>query len=245
MKKKLSLLASAFVLFAASSASNAGVECLTPYIGVDAQYRHMGFKRNFGHNIFKNHYPQANAYIGLMFSDFVGVEAGFEYAWKRSINKANGAGSIELGDTHLLIPGEVNFSTNSSRIYGPHVSLVGFSPFCICDEHFEFYGSVGVARLKANLVYQPTAFRFEGQFFELTPAQLAQTKISFSKHKAVLRLGLGFNYMMHECAGVRLGVIWENTKKFNRLRGHTADLAARASMKDSFIYNLGIFWRFH
>lgn len=230
-------------MLAASSASFS-LDCPVPYIGVDFQYRHMTFKRNFGQNIFKKHSPEANGYIGLKFCDYLGIEAGYEYSWKRNSNRANGPGSIELGDVRPIMAGEINFSVNSHRIQGPHVSLVAFIPFCICDENFEIFGSVGAAHLRVRLVNQPTAFLTPDGFFAASEAQLNLLRNNFSKNKTVLKAALGVNYMMHEFAGLRIGVGYENTKKFRNIKANQ-NVLLRASLKDSILASVGIFWRFY
>lgn len=244
MKNKLKLLATPLVLFAASTSSYAFNECLVPYLGVDFQIRHIKFKRDFGNHLFKTNNPQGNGYLGLKLNDYLGIEAGYEYSWRRTAHVANTAGIIELGGAAPIQTGQINFSVNSHRLSGPHASLIGFIPFCICDQHFEFFASLGAVHLKVKLKNQPTAFLTPEGFVEVTDNTEAFSILrnTFRKSKTVMKAAAGFNFMMHECAGLKVGIGWENTSK---IRMRAQDLERTVKLKDSLLYSVGIFWRFH
>lgn len=243
VKKQLALLTAPVILLAAAGTAVADMDfgCLTPYVGVDAQMRHMGYQKQFGGNSLKKNYPQGNFFAGLKFNDCVGVELGYEISTKKSHSRT-------LPNTDVVFGRTINFappftftstSTASSKIHGWNLNLVGYLPVLCEDNSLSLIGSVGVAQLKvrAHTKIRTTVFE-PGETPVFTDANL-----HFHKSKAVLRLAGGAQYMMTECIGVRGLVTWENTSKFkmHRLR-ETARFVAKP--KNTFIYGLGVFTQF-
>lgn len=247
MKKKLNLLlASVATLMSASTMASAELNWqLSPYVGVDAQVRHIGFKRNFGDNVFKKNYAQGNFYAGLKFIDYLGVEVGYEQAIKKNGRTANPSGAVELGTTIPSVAGTTLYiySQNSFQMHGPHASIIGFLPFCINDQKFALIGSVGAVSLRTKLVHQPTEFNTG----ILTSAEREEFRAVFRKRKTVLRAMVGLQHMMTDHAGIRASVGFEKTSKFtilNPVTRNTFNLNLRTKLKDSFNYGFGIFWQF-
>lgn len=241
--KKLTLIAPVLLMGAASvMADDCGI---TPYVGLDAQLRHTGFKSGFGNNVFTTNYPQGNAYIGLKFNDFLGIEAGIFGGPKRTRSATLNAGDIALG---IPLVGEAAETTpivytSTTRISGSHINLVGFFPIN-CD--LQAYASVGAARLRAR--FTNTTLSLAG--FSTEGTALAEP-LKLARSKTVLRLGLGLQQMLTCNSGVRVGLAWENTRKLNNVTALASELITpnstsipTARLKNSLIYSLGVFWQF-
>src|SRR5690348_3147210 len=71
-------LAGSMVTMAASAVAFDWDKGLIPYVGLDAQYRSMEFKKDRGNNIAAKSYPQGNIFVGLRFCDYWGVEFGYQ-----------------------------------------------------------------------------------------------------------------------------------------------------------------------
>ena len=230
--------------------------CLTPYVGVDAQIRHMPFQKDFGGNVLKKNYPQGNFFAGLKFNDYVGIEAGYEVSKKKSATKTHNNSDVIFGNRVIQ---EDPFTTvtsiksdASSKIHGWNLNLVGFLPILCDDNSLQLIGSVGLAQLKLkskNLVTFSTSSE------DLDPSSgnviftpnTTTTLSSYQKRKVVLRIGTGVQHMITDCIGIRGLVTWENTSKLNAKpkssNGAPTILPAseKAKTKNSFQYGLGIF----
>jgi len=229
VNKKLALLATPALILAASAATANHGWGVMPYVGADAEWRHMNFQNGFGDNLFRHDYPQGNLYAGLKFNDYVAVEAGYEATARKTRAVTLGAGSLSGG---AVLPLNVQFHS-TGQIKGPHANLVGFLP--LCDQYrLELIGMVGVARLKANFVR--TAVASNG-------TAISPSYTTFIKRKSVLRLGGGIQQMITECWGIRAMLKWENTKKLDRM-GAIENSLASLRPKNSFIYSLGTFLTF-
>lgn len=245
MKKKL-ILAAPLLLLAASTSTVANpLEKwnMKPYLGVEGQVRHMPFKENLGHNLFKKDYAQGNGFVGIKFMDKLGIELGYEQGLKKTARSANPNRAIELG---VPLPtfgrNYYLYSFNSLRIYGPHASVIAFFPFCICDEKFEFVASVGAASLRIKAIHQPY-LTSDGP---ISAAVREISRTEFKKRKTVLRAMGGLQYMMTKYAGVRASVAFEKTSKFRNIRPSNNVFREhfRASLHDSLNYGLALFVQF-
>lgn len=258
MKKKLSLLAASALLFGASapvmgSLSDWGV---SPLIGVDTEIRHTPFRKHYGGDLFKKNYFEGNLYAGLRFLDYLGLELGYERISRKSSSSVSGPGSVEF---NLRVPqNTIRYSVNTFKIHGPHVDLVGYFPFCICDEKFDFLASVGAVNLTASFIHQPTGEDFTAT--SLNRREIHRLRAEFKKRKTVLKAKVGFQYWMIDHAGVRATIGYENTSRLNHIApkhwvdGHAHHHAShahhlthallRAGLKDTILYSLGIFWQF-
>lgn len=245
MKKQLALLTAPVFMLATAGTAVADFDfgCLTPYVGVDAQMRHMGFHKRFGGNVLKTTHPQGNFFAGLKFNDCVGIELGYEVSTKKSrsrtLNNADTlfGGPLEQSTQALTVTNSIHAS---SKIHGWNLNLVGYYPLPVCDDNLSLIGSVGFAQLKLRT---HGALRIRG-VDAVTRTTLVDQTVSVGrshKSKAVLRLAGGAQYMMTECFGVRALVTWENTSKFkNHHRRNTTNLRL-VKPKNSFIYGLGVF----
>ncbi len=221
MNKKLALLAVPAILLAASAATADNQWGFTPYVGADAEWRHLNYQTGFGENIFRHDYPQGNIYAGLKFNDYLAIEGGYEATGRKSRVTTLGPGNIFAGNSTAGTT--LQFST-TSRIKGPHANLVGFLP--IWDAYrLQLIGSVGFARLQENAEF--TILTANGNPAIPDPR-------TFKQRKSILRVGAGLQQMISDSWGVRAMVKWENTNKF-KMGSNIGRSEIRH--KNSFIYS--------
>lgn len=248
MKKKLALVAAPVVLLAASAAIAENHWGLTPYVGVDAEFRRMDFQKGFGQNVIKRAAPQGNVYVGVRLNDYLGVEVGAEATERKTRTSTLKDGDI-LGGFTLPNPNapdrdEYGFNT-TSQTKGLHANLVGFFP--ICDLYrLQLIGMVGFARLKTKTILTFTTLNGGA----VGPILGAGNDIStFKAKKSVLRLGAGLQHMINCNWGIRGMVKWEASKKLKASytnpvfdNGNPATFSLKP--KNSFIYSVGAFYTF-
>lgn len=242
MKNKATLLAASGALVAGLSLSTAAVASimdwdLVPYVGADAQWRRMDYKKDFGQNLTKKNYKQGNLYAGLKFNEYVGVEAGYESTGTIKRNATVIATNM-FGTTFPgAIAGQSLEWNTRSKISGFHGNLIGFLP--ISDDYcLKLFGSVGIAQLKART--RATATTLNG--IPLIP----NIVLNFTKRKWVPRLSLGLQHMFYEQFGLRATATWENTA---RLKMSSRDQSGgtriySAYSRDSVTLGVGLFYNF-
>lgn len=259
----LSILCSATTLLVATSTAAAGWDfCLKPYVGVDAQMRHMHFQKHFGGNILQSKYPQANIFAGLKFNEYVGIEVGYEFSKKQQSAKTHNPSDKVFGQSlPLPLPGPetldvTHASRASSKINGFNLNLVGFLPI-LCEEYkTQLVGSIGIASLKSRSHNTLTETETTQMFFDpVTGSPTTETatairtqNIHYAKRKTVLRLSGGVQHMITDCIGIRALVTRESTAKIHAVgkdsRTGRIRPQAMAKLKNSFSYSLGIFTSF-
>ncbi len=230
MKKTLALLAAPAVLLAASAVMAENHWGVTPYVGADAEWRHMNFQNGFGNNLFNHNYPQGNVYVGVQFNEYLAVEGGYEATERKTRTNTLRTGDLTAG---VLIGPDTTVQYNSTgQVKGLHANLVGLLP--ICDLYrLKLIGLVGFARLKGNFVR--TATSLDGDAVD--------SSVNFKARKSVLRLGAGLQHMINCNWGVRAMVKWEESKKLKMIGIENALTSIKA--KNSFIYSVGAFYTFN
>lgn len=238
LMKKLGIkLATTAALLLLSSSAWSGCwydMCAEPYVGVDAQIRHMDFKRRYGHDLLNESSPQGNIYAGLMLNNYLAIEGGFE----TTINKTHKSsvfpgsqavfGVADLDDSDSLISYQSRL-----KMHGVYANLLGFYP--ICDEYrLQIFALVGIVQQKITIDSQAI---LNGVFESDDTGR-------FSKRKTMARAGLGLQHMISKCSGVRFSAIWENTSQFKNISTTFDEVTFTARVKDSVIYSIGVFHKF-
>lgn len=247
MKKKLALVAAPIVLLAASAATAENRFGLTPYVGADAEFRHMDYHKNFGGNIINHNAPQANVYAGVRLNEYFAVEAGYEATKRKTRRNAFRTGDTLAGVAVPILnglAGGISQWSATSQIKGLHANLLGFFP--ICESYrLKLIGMVGFARLKAKSTLR-LLVQEDGDAVDQIQGQTINI---FRAKKTVLRLGAGLQHMIDCNWGVRGMVKWEASKKLKMSdtnliinNGNPATLSIRP--KNSVIYSLGVFYTF-
>ena len=222
------------LLSSISATGHSGEYPIGHYIGVEAKLRHVPFEKNFGHNIFRENFPEGNVFFGLKFNDHLGLEIGYSQTTSRKMNTSIIGPETILG---LSLPaGRAEIFTTTAQMNALSISLMGFIPL---NDNFEVLCGMGMNRTHVKLSYQPTA-NANGQ---LSP-NVAQARLrDFSKNKYIMQAKVGLQYWLTQNISLRTLVGWENTAKFKCLSSKQPS-ALRASLKDSFTVSLGLAWHF-
>lgn len=242
-----------FLMFTGSlllaSTSNAQLcdFCFSPYIGADLQDRRLGWK-NDASDVFSKDAPQANIYGGLQFCDFLGLEGGYEASLPKTRSGQIGTNSF-LGSTSFTPPGGVVrgalvppvFTESRFQISGWHGSILGTLPL-FCPE-IKLNTTVGLAYLTA--IHSATVL----SDFRVGERAAGDRFFYNSTKKVVLRLGVSLAYLFDQCTGLKFSVNWENTARFKNLSNQGAPVTiasppASVSMKNSWMYGIGLFTKF-
>lgn len=248
MNKRLAILAAPLMMLAASAVTAENQWGFTPYVGADAQWRHMNFNGGLGDNLFRHEYPQGNLFAGIKLNDYLGIEVGYESTAKKNRTVYLNGGDVTAGTIVNANTG-VQYTT-TAQIKGPHANLVGSFP--ISEEYrLKIFGMVGVAHLKANLKRTATTVvatlppPFGVTIFPPSLAFPNGVTSTFNKRKSVLRLAGGLEHMFCNNWGVRATVTWENTHKLNTL-GNIQPASGVSQIKEnnSIAYGLGVFVTF-
>ena len=238
-KKLLTAIAASVITVAGSSAAVADMNWFfSPYVGVDAQLRHMEFKKDFGKNVSPDDYPQGNVYVGAKFCDWLGVELGYESTIGREKR------AVVLGNAIVFnLPADAGGPNASNtfdtrvRIHGPHINLVGFLP--VSDDYrLQVFGSIGVAQLKIKINHDNPIAR------GAVNSSFIDDRRIFAKRKLIPRATVGLQHLMTNCFGVRASIGWENTSRFKDIRTVNVPSGLIARVRDSVNVGLGIFYNF-
>lgn len=203
------------------------------YLGADLQARHMSFKSDFGHNLFRNHFTQGNFYGGFMFNCFSAIEFGYEEGRTRHRQTTLTAGEISAG---VVIPEDLAPATfrNSSRVAGYHLDLVGYFSQCETDP-LKFITSFGFAYAKGTFI------RTTKQLAELP----METGRVYTRRRLVARVMAGLQYKFLENFSARGTLTWENTKGLKSISNDSASFFInQVRPEDSVIASLGLVWHF-
>ena len=242
MSKRLAILAAPVMMLAASAVTAENQWGFSPYVGADAQWRHMNFNGGLGDNLFRHDYPQGNFFAGIKLNDYLGIEAGYESTVKKTRTVHLGAGDVSAGA--VLIPGTTVQYASTAQVKGLHANLVGSFP--ISEEYrLKLIGMVGVAQLKAHLKRTATLATVRGNLRNPTAIFPNGVTTTFKRRKNVLRLVGGVEHMFCDNWGVRATVTWENTHKLNAY-GNPQPIVGSTQVKEnnSVAYGLGVFVTF-
>jgi hypothetical protein len=232
--KNLALIAIALAFLSGSVQSNTLNNYLDFYIGADGQLRVTKFKKGFGNNLLKKTYPQGNIYAGVMLSENIGAEAGYESTTERACDATLWDGECCAGRHVPPAAGVATFKTKL-RIKGPHVGLILFHP--LKDSRISLLGSVGLSFVKGTAEIKTTRLGF--------PPIEGATRC-LSKHKEALRFMGGAQYLTRSGLGFRGTMSFIKTRKIvlKKSDDNSSIQIPRIKLRDSVVYGLGAFWVF-
>ncbi len=221
-----------------------------PYVGVDGQIRIINFKQDYGGNVLKNHYPQANVFGGIILSQNFGIEAGYEFSKQQYTISRDNQRKVVLGrPTPVPHPWNTGIvydnSYSSSKINGLNLNLVGLFPI---QKNIALIGSFGFSNLKLQVknTFRHTVITDTG-FLELPITDVYSDDINYNKRKTLFRLTGGIKLRLNNCVGMRALLSWENTSK---LAAKARDSITKrkvlgmAKPKNSFQFGIGLFFTF-
>jgi len=206
--------------------------CLTPYVGADAEMRHINWAHDFGGNVFRKNNPQGNIFGGLYISDYLSFEGGYELTAVR-VNQVNLSDGDKLFGNTLVNPPITEYGKFQVKDW--HANAFGYLP--ICDEYrVQFIGGVGIAGTKI--------FHAGYEIADSTGAKIpAATYRTFEDTKTVLRISAGVQQMFADHSGLRFMLGWMNTARLGTIASKE-NPSSQVMVKNSWTYGLGFFVKF-
>jgi hypothetical protein len=201
-----------------------------PLIGVDIQHRNMEFKTDFGDNLWKETYPQANLYLGLRYGSYFGFVVGHENSKTRSQTV-----NLSPGETFLGVPLTDGLTLHASGdIKGTYAQLMGYYPVPFLKSTELFLG-LGIIHNKMDLDDEIIAINDVAQ----NPPLLFTTPASDTHAK----IEVGIQKIICNHFGLRAVAGWENTSEFKNIRALQALTDPRhLDLKDTWTVGAGFFW---
>jgi hypothetical protein len=192
---------------------------LKPYGGLEYVHRTLAFQEGYGKGDFKKSLPQGNAFLGIQFNEYLGLEAGylFSNAVKRTVFSTEGrqifgeAVLNRVDDKGDEIAG-YNISRNKINLTGPQISIVGRLPLGMSG--FSLIGSIGLSRLTLKA---KTKVLGTDELPVFLPLHILEWERSFCVKKVVPKAMFGLGYQFTNRIGIRILIGYEKTKQFKNL----------------------------
>jgi hypothetical protein len=231
LQKKLNASAFAFVVaLSATSYSHAhGNVAGESYVGLDAVYNFMGFKSGYGDNMFKKSAPGLNLFVGHMFHENFGAEAGFEY--DKNVKRSNtaGPGSRVCGAS---ISGNTISYDSKLKQSNPYVGLVG---------KYNVFDNTSVALMVGGSLSHVNA-KYTITSNTLNIAGVNGTATTFSKTRLLPVVRGSVEHKVTDRFGLRALVTWRNTSAIKMTAKETN--LQQVKLKDTFSLGIGALYYF-
>lgn len=229
LEKKLNASAFAFVVaMAATSYSHAHTSHhhgQGAYVGLDAVYNWVGFKKDYGQNIFKKQAPGVNVFAGYMFHENFGAELGFEWDKKVKRDVTVGGNEVVAGRATPVGAAPASFKTTLRQSH-PYLGLIAKTNV-MCEEN------------SLSLLLGAALSNIKEEFNWYSSAGVSQNIIkTFSKTKLVPLVRVSFERKFTHQFGARLYGSWKNTSKFKLLSKETG-VTYETRLKDALGLGLG------
>ncbi len=215
-----------------SSINIAYADWIQPLIGVDYEWSKMRGSNSW-RSILPKSYTGGDIYIGAQFSEYVGVELGYQSTTKKTRKHAFKA-QDQFFD--ISVPADSTSKVNV-RFHGWYFDLLGYLPF---DNCFGLIGTVGYGVIRPKVV-------------GMDSIAFLNTLGGGSIHGRTVggfRLGAGGQYMLTDFVGIRALARWKNTAHLKFKSNSTfAPIAqqfriSRRLFKDTGSLLVGIFVKF-
>ena len=225
LEKKLNVSAFAFVVAMAatsySHAHGAHHHGNATYVGLDAVYNWMGFKQDYGQNIFKKQAPGLNVFVGHMFHQNFGAELGFE--WDKKVKK-----DVTIAANEKVAGSIV--STTASQVYKTKI-----------DQTHPYLGVLAKTHLMNNtsisLLVGASLSNIKAKYDLSTPSVATRT---FKKTKLIPLVRLAVEHKISDKFGIRGLVAWKNTSAFKVKSQETPSTTTEIKLKDTFNVGFGV-----
>jgi hypothetical protein len=204
------------VLGAASSANAYLIDRFCPMVGID-YYQVWSRPKDDYSKIFPQSFPGATYYIGAKFLDYFGIEIGYDGSAKKSKRW-----NLLSGQSFMNVPVSNNFSGSSSvRRTGGHIDIIGYLPIIEKLDYFVTigYGWVQTKIEEINMNVIPGSVRHSSAIASLS-----------GKGQSILRVGLGANYMVNNCVGLKAKLGYEKSSSL-RVNGNAEAVALNYGSK--------------
>lgn len=213
-----------------SSIAHANVNTGTGnYVGIDAVYSSMKFKKDYGDNIFsKKMIPGINIFAGHMVNETFGAEIGYEVAKKMKRTETVNAGATVAGI--FIDPTGARFMSYNTFFKQHHAYLGAVAKKAIFNDNTLIGLMLGVSVSHIQARYNVFADNFG-------PRNDTRT---FSKTKPISLVRASIEYKFTDKLGLRGLATWKNTSQFKIKSEENSSSNAEIKLKDTFNLGLGI-----
>ncbi|MCS5707823.1 hypothetical protein CC99x_002780 [Candidatus Berkiella cookevillensis] len=204
-----------------------------PYLGLDLQYRETPLHKGQGDNIFASQFHQGQLYTGVRFLEYFGLELTLSKSNIKNEARVFGGNNVVLG---VFIPpaGPTEAHQSHAEFKSFSANVIGFYPIPFDKRcRTELIASMGVARSHPKFIDDLTSLNG-------VPLAVPQS-FTFDKRKTILRLMAGLQYKLTHNIGLRGSISFEDTSRFNTFKSNQPGNIRIISLKDSFIFGLGIY----
>ncbi len=216
-----------------SSTSNAfhcvHFHCLPTYVGAEYQWITTGHRKSdVTGTTFGKSFCGTHLYVGQRWKN-VSVETGYEFTRKK------------VRHTNFTIHHpELNHVTASvkarNRLAGMYMDVNGYIPIPALDG-FELIGSIGVARIKHQLLADITLNVEGNPVFKEDLSRL-------TKYRGVFRLGAGAQYALNDYVNIRGMVRWKAINLGSKIRSEVLGVQETVRHRDVVCLSAGLFFKF-
>jgi hypothetical protein len=213
--------------------SNAAIARGQFFVGIDAIYNKLSFKKDYGENIFsKKLTPGLNGFIGCMFNNHFGTEVGFEIEKTSKRTTTIPSKEIVLGAAIPVGLKSMSFKTKFNQKY-PYLGII--SKFNLTTNNLiSFFAGISRATIKANY----NIFQQDIPGFGPEPENITEI---FSKTRFIPMLKAAIEHNINNQLAIKLFANWKNTSKF-KLEDKSPDPYPydTIKLKNSFNFGIGI-----
>lgn len=209
---------------AAGSSSN--------YVGVDAIYSSMKFKKDYGDNIFnKKMIPGINVFAGHMFNENWGVEAGYEADKKmKTDNIRVNSGPMVAGN--MVEAGHLFLDYNTAfKQYHTYLGAIGkYNAFNNNNLFASLMLGISMTHVNANLII----------LRNIVVTHINLTR-SFTNTKLIPIIRATLEYKVTDQLGFRASTTWKKTSTFKMLAKEQPSTAI-IKLKDTINIGAGVIY---
>jgi len=197
----------------------------TNYVGVDAVYSFMGFKTNYGANMFAKRAPGLNAFYGHKFNHIFGAEVGYEAEAKRSRVAVVYVNDYAAG---VQVEG-VRHEAYITKLYQKH-PYVGVSASTAIKENNTLSMLIGGSLSHIRAIYNQYA----------DSAGATDLTRTFAKTKLIPMVRVSAEHHFNDQFGLRALCTWRNTSQF-KIKTQENPLAdSEVKLKNAINVGLGL-----
>lgn len=209
------------------------------YVGLDVSNCKVQFDSDYGERFFGKYVPQANLNVGFNFSEYFGLELGYESTFKNKVERA-------------VVGGEPPFPGSNDRLrYFPATEFNKFSSY-----HKLNFPYIGLSANK-EIIKNSKIFLMLGATYATVHARcmlivneeggmpsqsvIDRNFFDFKGKKLIPMVKIGFKQKFNDYFGIKVFGDWKNTSRF-KLDSKRDDGRGKVRFMDTFSAGIGVFF---
>lgn len=199
------------------------------YVGADAVYSKLGFKQDYGKEIFSKKFaPGINLFAGHMFNENFGMELGWEMYKKMKRTARVEGGKKAAGG--FIDPNYFEWKSYDTTLKQNYPYLGAIAKINLINDNMfaSIFLGVSVANIKT---------KYDHHLDDEGPANPEIRTFSKTKPIAIARLALDYKFNDH--FGLRALGTWKHTSQFKMKSKENPDGSSAVKLRDTFGVGLG------